>query len=71
MILSVLIVIMLVKFIYRHNPQYDDEYGKDIILFHCAERYVKRVWIFNIIKDMKKNSKPKEQIDNLELKVIV
>ncbi len=54
MILSFLIVIMLVKFIYRHNPQYDDEYGKDIILFHYAERYVKRVWIFNIIKDMKK-----------------
>ena len=70
LIFSVLIVIILVKFIYRHNPQYDKEYGKDIVLFHREERYRKRVWIFNIIEEMKK-LRSKGSIDNLELRVIV
>ncbi len=67
---SVLIVMVLVKLIYRHNPQYDREYGRDIVLFNREERYRKRVWIFNIIEGMKK-LKAKGVIDNLELKVIV
>ena len=61
---------MLVKLIYRHNPQYDDEYGKDIVLFHSEERYKKRVWIFNIIEVMRR-LKLTGKVDNLELKVIV
>ncbi len=34
MSLSMLVVIILLKFIYRDNPHYNEEYGDEIVLFH-------------------------------------
>ena len=70
MSLSTVIVIFMMKLIYRHNPHYDDEYGKEIVLFHRAERYKRRVWRFNLIEGLK-NLKIKGKLRELELKVIV
>jgi hypothetical protein len=71
MAISTLIVIILLKLIYRHNPHYNKQYGGEIILFHRSERYKRRVWRFNLIEELK-NLKIKGKIhDELELKVIV
>ena len=32
--LSTLTVIILTKVIYRHNPPHNEQYGKEIVLFH-------------------------------------
>jgi hypothetical protein len=71
MSLSTLIVIILIKFIYRHNPHYNEQYGNEIVLFHRADRYKRRVWRFNLIEGLK-NLKIKGKIrGELELKAIV
>jgi len=70
MILAALVVIILIKFIYRHNPHYSELYGGEIVLFHRAERYKRRVWRFNLIEVLK-NEKNKGKIrGKLKLKVI-
>lgn len=70
MILSTLVVIFLIKLIYRHNPHYSERYGKEIILFHRSERYKRRVWRFNLIEELKNQKTKKKITDELELKVI-
>jgi hypothetical protein len=37
--LSTLAVIILTKIIYRHNPLYNEQYGKEIVLFNSNARY--------------------------------
>jgi len=37
------VVLILIKIIYRHNPHVNEQYGKEIVLFHSDERYKKRV----------------------------
>ena len=37
MSLSTLVVIILLKFIYRDNPHYNEEYGDEIVLFHSQK----------------------------------
>ncbi|MGA2676509.1 MAG: hypothetical protein ACLQG5_13645 [Methanobacterium sp.] len=69
--LSTLTVIFIIKLIYRHNPHYDDQYGKEIVLFHSTERYKKRVWRFNLIEKLKNQKIKGKIIGELELKVIV
>jgi hypothetical protein len=70
MIFTALVVIILIKLIYRHNPHYNELYGKEIVLFHRAERYKRRVWRFNLIEVLK-NKKIKGKISGeLKLKVI-
>ncbi len=70
-LLAFFAVIILIKLIYRHNPHGNEQYGKEIVLFHSDERYKKRVWRFNIIENLK-NLKNKGKIEGkLELKVIV
>jgi hypothetical protein len=68
--LSTLFIILLMKFIYRHNPHYNKLYGKELILFHSSQRYKRRVWRFNLIEGLK-NLKIKGKLNELELKVIV
>ncbi len=64
-------VSILIKSIYRHNPHGNEQYGKEIVLFHSDERYKKRVWRFNLIENLR-NLKNKGKIrEKLELKVIV
>lgn len=71
MTLLTLTVIILIKLIYRHNPHYNEQYGAEIVLFHSAERYKKRIWRFNIIEELK-NLQIKGKIHTrLELKVVV
>ncbi len=71
MSLSTLTVIILIKLIYRHNPHYNEQYGDEIVLFHSADRYKRRVWRFNLIEGLK-NLQIKGKIKSgLELKVIV
>jgi hypothetical protein len=71
MSISALIVIILLKLIYRHNPHYNEQYGDEIVLFHRADRYKRRVWRFNLIEELK-NLKIKGKIPgDLELKVLV
>jgi hypothetical protein len=69
--ISTITVIILIKYIYRHNPHYNEQYGKEIVLFHSTDRYKKRIWRFNLIEEMK-NLKFKKNIkERLELKVII
>ncbi len=68
MILTIIVVIILIKLIYRHNPNYSEYYGEEIVLFHRAERYKRRVWRFNLIEELK--NKNKEKINELELNLI-
>ena len=46
---ALLTVFMLFKLIYRYNPNCNERYGSEIILFHSDERYKKRIWRFNVI----------------------
>lgn len=69
MILAVLMVIILLKLIYRHNPHYSELYGGEIVLFHRSERYKRRVWRFNLIEGLKNQNKGKIR-NKLKLKVI-
>ena len=69
--LSTLTVIILTKLIYRHNPLYNEQYGKEIVLFHSEDRYKRRVWRFNQIEELKNVKSKFKASDKLELKVIV
>jgi len=69
--LSTLTVIILTKLIYRHNPLYNEQYGKEIVLFHSEDRYKRRVWRFNRIEELKNVKSKFKASDKLELKVIV
>lgn len=71
MSLSTLIIIILLKLIYRHNPHYNKLYGNEIVLFHSSERYKRRVWRFNLIEGLKNLKIKGKIVDELELKVIV
>ncbi len=59
--LSTLIVIILIKLIYRHNPHYNEKYGSEIVLFHSTDRYKRRVWRFSIIRRICKILKIKKK----------
>ena len=61
MSLSTLTVIILTKVIYRHNPLHNEQYGREVVLFHSTDRYKRRVWRFNLIEELKK-LKTKEKI---------
>lgn len=69
--LSLLVVILLFKLVYRHNPNCNEHYGGEIILFHSDERFKKRVWRFNLIEDLKDQKNKGKIKERLELKVIV
>ena len=71
MSLLTLTVIILTKVIYRHNPLYNEQYGREIVLFHSTDRYKRRVWRFNLIEELKKLKTNQNTSDELELKVIV
>ena len=64
-------VYILIKVIYRHNPHVDEQYGKDIILFHSDQRYEKRIWRFKLIEQLKNHKKKLNNRHELELKVVV
>jgi hypothetical protein len=71
MSLSTLTVIILTKVIYRHNPPHNEQYGREVVLFHSTDRYKRRVWRFNLIEELKKLKTKQNTSDELELKVIV
>jgi hypothetical protein len=71
MSLSIITVSILIKFIYRHNPHYNEHYGEEIILFHSTDRYKRRVWRFNLIEGLKNLKIKQKNSKELELKVIV
>lgn len=67
---SFLMVIILIKVIYRHNPHGHEQYGDEIVLFHSAESYKKRIFRFHLIEELEK-LKIKRNIPHLELKVVM
>ena len=69
--LLTLIVIILIKLIYRHNPNYNEQYGKEIILFHSVDRYKRRIWRFNLIEELKILKNKGKLSAGLKLSVIV
>jgi hypothetical protein len=66
-----LVVIILIKIIYRHNPHAHEQYGDEIVLFHSEERYKKRVWRFHLIEDLEDLKNKRKISDKLEFKVIM
>nr|WP_319372404.1 hypothetical protein [uncultured Methanobacterium sp.] len=68
---SLVAVFILFKFVYRHNPNCNEHYGAEIVLFHSDERYKKRVWRFNLIENLKNQKSKDKNNSELELKVIV
>lgn len=68
---SVLIVLVLIRVIYRHNPHGHEQYGDEIFLFHSDERYKKRVFRFNLIENLEKLKNKGIIVGDLELKVVV
>ena len=68
---ALLTVIILFKLIYRHNPNCNQRYGSEIILFHSDERYKKRIWRFNVIEELKTHKIKGKIRENLDLKLIV
>jgi len=69
--LSILIVIILIKLIYRHNPHYNEQYGDEIVLFHSTDRYKRRMWRFNLIEGFKSHKNKINKFDGLKIKVII
>jgi len=69
--LLTLIVIILIKLIYRHNPNYNDKYGNEIILFHSVDIYKRRIWRFNLIEELKILKNKEKLSAGLKLSVIV
>ena len=67
---TVLVVIILIRVIYRHNPHVHKLYGKEIVLFHSTQRYEKRIWRFNLIEFIK-NQNNHNSGDSLEFKMVV
>lgn len=68
---SLITVIILFKLVYRHNPNCNERYGGEIILFHSDERYKKRVWRFNLIEELRTQKSKGKINENLTLKLIV
>ena len=67
---TVLVVIMLIRVIYRHNPHVHKLYGREIVLFHSSQRYEKRIWRFNLIEFIKNQNN--RNLDNpIEFKLVV
>lgn len=66
---SLLAVFILFKLVCRDDPNFNELYGSEIILFHSDERYKKRVWRFNLLEDVKSNNLTRS--DKLELQVMV
>ena len=40
--LSTLIVFIIIKLIYRHNPHYNEKYGSEIVLFHSTDINIRK-----------------------------
>ncbi len=57
--------------IYRHNPHGHEQYGDEIVLFHSADSYKKRVFRFHLIEDLENLKNKGKLTDKLELKVIM
>lgn len=68
---SFLVVIILIKGIYRHNPHGHEQYGDEIVLFHSADSYKKRVFRFHLIEDLKNSNIKGNPPVELELKVVM
>lgn len=68
---TILVVLILIKVIYRHNPHVHELYGNEIVLFHSSERYEKRVWRFNLIDYIKNQKSQLKSNEKLEIKVVV
>ncbi|BDZ68698.1 hypothetical protein [Methanobacterium ferruginis] len=68
---SLITVIILFKLVYRHNPNCNERYGAEIILFHSDERYKKRVWRFNLIEELRIQKSKGKINENLTLKLVV
>jgi len=68
---SLLAVFIIFKLVYRHNPNFNEHYGAEIVLFHSDEQYKKRIWRFNLIEDLKNQESKGKKDGKLELKVIV
>jgi hypothetical protein len=67
---SFLMVIVLIKVIYRHDPHGHEQYGDEIVLFHSSDSYKKRLFRFHLIEHLEK-LKVKGELNRLELKVIM
>lgn len=67
---TVLVVIILIRVIYRHNPHVHKLYGREIVLFHSSQRYEKRIWRFNLVEFIK-NQNNHNPDDSLEFKMVV
>jgi len=65
-----IMVIILIKFIYRHNPHNHEQFGNEIVLFHSDERYKKRIYRFHLIEDLKNFNKNKSN-GALQLKLVM
>jgi hypothetical protein len=65
-----IVVIILIKFIYRHNPHNHEQFGNEIVLFHSDERYKKRIYRFHLIEDLKNLNKNKSN-RTLQLKMVM
>lgn len=65
-----MVVIILLKIIYRHNPHVHKRYGQEIVLFHSNQIYEKRIWRFNIIEHIKNQNRQKQD-NSLEFKMVV
>lgn len=68
---SLVAVFILFKLVYRHNPNCNERYGAEIVLFHSDERYKKRIWRFNLIENIKNQKSYDKNNRELELRVIV
>jgi hypothetical protein len=66
-----LVVIILIRVIYRHNPHGHEQYGDEILLFHSIDRYKKRVFRFHLIEDLKGLKNKGKISDELEFKAIM
>lgn len=67
---TILVVILLIRVIYRHNPHVHKLYGREIVLFHSSQRYEKRIWRFNLIEYIK-NQNNQDSQNSLEFKMVV
>jgi len=67
---SFFMVILLIKVIYRHDPHGHAQYGDEIVLFHSADSYKKRVFRFHLIEDLEK-LKIKGNLRELKIKVVM
>lgn len=69
--MAFILVLILFKLVYRHNPNCNEHYGAEIVLFHSDERYQKRVWRFNLIENLRSQKIKEKNRDKLEFKAVV